>query len=194
MNNKIYINLSNGNETSSAAQAFAWHKTGHDLHVLTGYLNLHRVFVHGAKQQPKISSRDENENTCKCIALECEMYANGDYSKCPECGEQLYIVRDEVGDKYKCPHCHAVNDVDDYEQVSLYDYFADMLDIDWILDSNRDYKACRIMVACGGPNIYINTWDKLVELYWWTESAKYPLSYQAAAAVDEWAEEWWNCQ
>ena len=138
-------------------------------------------------------SQRENENHCESIALECEMYANGDYSRCPECGEQLYIVRDEVGDKYKCPHCHNVNDIDDYEQASLYDYFEDMLDIDWIIGSNKDYKACRIMVACGGPNIYINTWDKQVELYWWTESAKHPLSYQAAAAIDEWAEEYWEC-
>lgn len=193
MTNKYYLNLTTGEETTSASAAFKWHKSGHALHVVTGDINPYRVFVRGAEQPHKISSRDENSATCECIAYECEMYADGEYSRCPECGEQLYMCRDEIGDKYKCPTCGAVNDVDDYEQCSLYDYFADMLDIDWIIDSNKEYKACRIMMACGGPNIYINTWDKQVELYWWTESAKYPLSYQAVESINEWAEEYWMC-
>ena len=48
------------------------------------------------------------------------------------------------------------------------------------------------MVACGGPNIYIDTASALVKLYWWTEYAEYPLSYSARDAIDEWAEEYWN--
>jgi hypothetical protein len=47
-------------------------------------------------------------------------------------------------------------------------------------------------VAYGGPTIYIDTDSGDVELYWWNERARYPLSSSARDAVDEWAEEYWN--
>jgi hypothetical protein len=31
-----------------------------------------------------------------------------------------------------------------------------------------------------------------VELYWWTDRASYPISYDAVDAVDEWAAEYWE--
>lgn len=192
MNKKIYVNLSNGEETISAAQAFKWHKAGHDLHVLTGFLNLHRVFIHGAEQPHKISSSDENRNMCKSIALELEAYAGGKYSRCPKCGEVLNMA-DHTGEKYKCPECGAVNDTKYFEQCSLWDYFQDYLDIDWILNSSKEYKACRILVAFGGPNIYIDTFSGYVELYWWNETARYKILSDTIDAVNDWAEEMWAC-
>lgn len=135
--------------------------------------------------------QNENRNHCKAIAEEVERFANGHYYKCPECGECIEI--DEEGEKITCPECGSASDFDDFETVSLYDYFDDILDIDYIIDSRKEYKACRIMVACGGPNIYINTWDKQVELYWWTESANYPMSYDVCDEIDAWAEELYNC-
>jgi hypothetical protein len=61
------------------------------------------------------------------------------------------------------------------------------------LDSNREYKAVRLMVACGGPNIYVNTWERCVELYWWTESARFDLLSSTRDAIDKWAAELWSC-
>ena len=79
------------------------------------------------------------------------------------------------------------------EQMGIWDYMEDILDIDYIVNSRREYKACRILVAFGGPNIYINTDSGFVELYWWTDRARYALSRDAINAIDEWAEEYWNC-
>jgi hypothetical protein len=85
-----------------------------------------------------------------------------------------------------------VNDIDDLEQLSVWDYLADALDVDYIVGRDREYKSCRVMVAYGGPTIYIDTDSGNVELYWWNERARYALSSSARDAVDEWAEECWN--
>lgn len=133
----------------------------------------------------------ENREHCKAIAERLDAIAAGNIYRCPECGEEIRMPYD-VGDKYRCSHCHAVNDVIDYEQLSIWDYMSDILDIEYRCRSDREYRSCKIMVACGGPNIYIDTAARAVLLYWWTDSAEYPLSHAACDAIDEWAEEYWN--
>lgn len=137
-------------------------------------------------------SQRENKNHCESIALEMEAYAAGEFYRCPDCGEHIHMA-DHTGDKYKCPNCGAVNDTDDFEQCSLWDYFQDYLDINWILNSSRKYKACRILVAFGGPNIYIDTLSGYVELYWWNETARYKIHPYTINKIDAWAEELWSC-
>lgn len=136
--------------------------------------------------------KNENREHCKAIADKLEAIAEGRLYKCPECGE--YVTDNNL-------FCDCGNQVDligsdesePWEQVSFYDYLEDMLDIDYITNSCKEYKACRIMVAWGGPNIYINTWERKVELYWWTESADFYLSRDTCDAIDAWAEEYFNC-
>jgi predicted RNA-binding Zn-ribbon protein involved in translation (DUF1610 family) len=193
---KHYINIRTGDDTASATQAMRWHRAGDMVQVNTFYNEPHKtglanvVHVPGAKQKER-SAADENRSHCKHIALEAEAYADGAVHRCPDCGEEIRFPNN-VGDKYRCPHCHTVTDVDDYEQLSIWDYMSDILDIEYRCGSGREYRSCKIMVACGGPNIYIDTADAMVRLYWWTEYAEYPLSYDARNAIDEWAEEYWN--
>ncbi len=127
----------------------------------------------------------ENREHCKYIADRVEAYTNGDMYICPECGGHANW------NHYACD-CGKVIDTDEWEQASLWDYFADLLDIDFVIDRNKEYKACRILVAFGGPNIYIDTLSRNVELYWWNERASYPLDPDAVAAVDDWAAEYYN--
>lgn len=193
---KHYINIRTGDDTASATQAMKWHKAGDMVQVNTFYNEPHKtglanvVHVPGAKQKER-SAAEENRQHCKHIAEEAEAYAAGAVHRCPECDEEIRFP-DNVGDKYRCPHCHNVVDIDEYEQLSIWDYMNDILDIEYRCGSDKEYRSCKIMVACGGPNIYIDTASALVKLYWWTEYAEYPLSYDARDAIDEWAEEYWN--
>jgi hypothetical protein len=57
----------------------------------------------------------------------------------------------------------------DDEQFSAYDYLQDVLDINWILNSDKSVKGARLLVAFGGPNIWIDTNLEQVEGYWWGE-------------------------
>lgn len=195
---KHYLNHRTNEDTASATLAMKWHRAGDLVQVNTYYNEPHKtglvnvVHIPGADPVKKgRNAAEENRNHCKHIAREIEAYTDGNVYHCPECGEEIRIP-DDVGDKYRCPHCHTVADIDDYEQCSIWDYMSDILDIEYRCGSDKEYRSCKIMVACGGPNIYIDTASAMVKLYWWTEYAEYPLSYSARDAIDEWAEEYWN--
>lgn len=137
-------------------------------------------------------SNRENREHCKHIAEELDAYTGGQVYRCPECGEEIRLP-ENVGDKFKCYHCGEVSDVDDLEQLSIWDYLNDVFDIEYRIGSDKELRSVQIMVACGGPNIYIDTATKNVELYWWTERASYPISYDAAEDINAWAEELYQC-
>lgn len=56
------------------------------------------------------------------------------------------------------------NDSDEYDE----DYFItdDIYDIKVLSDLNRNFVGGCYAIAIGGPNIYINTYDNVVEGYW----------------------------
>lgn len=146
-----------------------------------------------------MSNYNENREYCKRIAEEIEKYASGDAYKCPHCGEVSALdafkeIEDENGvTLYTCPNCGALAEEYDLEPLTLYDYFADALDIEYRIGSNRQFRSVCVMVTCGGPNIYIDTATKNVELYGWTEQAKYPLDYDAVDEINTMFEELYNC-
>lgn len=129
----------------------------------------------------------DNRNHCKAIADRLEAITDGRLYKCPECGE--YVEDNSLFCECGCQVDLIGNDENEpWEMVSFYDYFENALDIDYIVNSSKEYKACRIMIAFGGPNIYVNTWERQVQLYWWNESASFYLSMETCDAIDEWAE------
>ena len=139
--------------------------------------------------------KNENFEHCLSIAKELEKIAAGELFKCPECGEWIAEADCEYNEAHDVITCECGADLnsEDLEPVSMWDYFEDALDIDYVINSRKEYQACRIMIACGGPNIYVNTWDKRVELYWWTESAEANLSYRVCDEINEYFSELWTC-
>lgn len=192
---KSYINAATDEGTLSATEALRWHRRGDPLTVYTwdGERFTRAVHVQGAPQEQPASRDNENWEHCRRIADDIDAYVNGEYKRCPDCGEIHRRDWGDVGDVFRCPECGEIADVDDWEPLSVYDFLADYYDIEYRCGSRKDFRSVRIMVACGGPNIYLDTASKDVELYWWTESARYPMSYEAAAALDDWAEEMWGC-
>lgn len=85
--------------------------------------------------------------------------------------------------------------IDDMEQLSLWDYFSDddIYDIKYTIDGNKNFCGVRLMVACGGPNIYINTMTGDVELYWWGDDAKASMSRDLINEINAIWEEYYNC-
>lgn len=155
-------------------------------------------YVGGIRHEIKAETRQEaqdreNWETCKRIAEEVEAYANGYVYKCPDCGETLNL-EDHDGDKYKCPDCGEIHDVDDLEQLGIWDYMDDVLDIEYRISSRMELRSVQVMVACGGPNIYIDTGAKAVQLFWWFDKAEFPLDSIACSEIDEWAEQLFECR
>lgn len=139
---------------------------------------------------------NDYDNTAHCIdiANELDAFASGDMIRCPECGEIVSLPYEEgEGVKLDCGCKVDIDDLDDLDEVNIYDYFDDdIFNIEYTINSDLEYIGARIMITCGGPNIYINTNSKRVDLYWWGDSAYAALSDRAVDAIDEYFEDEYN--
>ena len=59
----------------------------------------------------------------------------------------------------------------DGEDFGAFDYLEDALDIEYIVNNRGEYLGARVLVAFGGPNIWVNTRTHTVEGHWWGDSA-----------------------
>lgn len=106
---------------------------------------------------------EENFEYCKRVAEELEQYINGE------------ITDKETG-----------------ETLSIYDYFSDVLDFEFIINSNLTYSAIKVYVTLGGPTVWIDTYTGSVELRWANEKASYFLLSDTVDAVNDYFEEYYN--
>lgn len=194
---RSYLNHRTGEHTKSASVALQWHKNGDRIQMSknnpSGSLRESNV-IEGAKVETERErfDREEGRERCKAIAEEINAYSDGNMYRCPECGEMVEMP-ETVGDKFKCYHCYEVNDVDDFEQLYISDYLDDILDIDFTVNRYKEYQSCLICIGWGGPNIYIDTEDAYIKLYWGSTREQYPIRYATRDDIDEWAEEYYNC-
>lgn len=140
-----------------------------------------------------MSSEEHNRNLCKSIVNEIEAYCDRRMYRCPDCGEILEWSDDDYDleeSAYTCPHCGKTFDEDELDALSLYDYLnKNAYDVEYRIDASGNYKSVQIMVAGGGPNIYIDTADDRVKLFWWTERAEYSFLPDVGNAIDEYYEQ-----
>ena len=52
-------------------------------------------------------------------------------------------------------------------------WMEDVYDIEWITHNDHSYKAARLLVAGGGPNIWVNLLGNTVDGYWWGDHCKH---------------------
>lgn len=83
-------------------------------------------------------------------------------------------------------------ETDSDEGCSAWDYITDALDIEYISSARGEYLGARILVAFGGPNIWINTRSRQVEGLWWSDSftASY---YDDKLDLDSYLQEHFEC-
>ena len=73
------------------------------------------------------------------------------------------------------------------KNVYMQDFMEDVYDIEWITYQDGRYKAARLMVAGGGPNIWVNTQDGTVDGYWGTDKVHW--GYVDNIGLDDYLEE-----
>ena len=106
---------------------------------------------------------------------------------CPDCGGGT--IQHSQNGGADCLDCQWSGD----NVLSGFDYLADVLEIQYIVTGAGEYLAARILVAFGGPNIWINTQTKTVEGYWWGDSA-FASYYDDAMDIDAACRELWECR
>ena len=82
-------------------------------------------------------------------------------------------------------------DIENEGEFSAFDYLQDALDIEYIVNSKREFLGARVLVAFGGPNIWINTRTNRVEGAWWADRAD--AGFTDNLGLNEALEELFNC-
>ena len=67
-------------------------------------------------------------------------------------------------------HAEEITD----KKISIDDLMESVLDIEWITFNDHKYKAARLLVTFGGPNIWVNLQTNTVDGYWWGDTCKCP--------------------
>ena len=136
---------------------------------------------------------NENQEICKRIAEEIESYCENKMKRCPQCEEKIEwddAQYNPHNGEYTCPICGGKFDESELETLSVYDYlFQNCYETEYQIDARGNYRGVEIMVAGGGPNIYVNTKRRSVMLFWWREKAEWEISSDAANEIDEYFEQ-----
>jgi len=64
-------------------------------------------------------------------------------------------------------------------------------EIEWITYGDKTYKSARLMVAGGGPTVWVNLQRNVVQGYWWGDYCEHHFSDQIG--LDEYLEEIYDC-
>jgi len=73
------------------------------------------------------------------------------------------------------------------ELQTAHEWMEDVYDIEWITYRDGRYKAARLMVAGGGPNIWVNLQTNTVDGYW--ASDRFSWGFTDNLGLDEYLEE-----
>ena len=87
------------------------------------------------------------------------------------CEEQLRMmckkIADDISEKAITRYNGWETEHDEDDEGARAARFMDnVYDIEWITHQDKTYKAARLLVAGGGPNIWVNLQDMTVDGYW----------------------------
>ena len=85
-------------------------------------------------------------------------------------------------------HAEEITD----KKISIDDLMESVLDIEWITFNDHSYKAARLLVAFGGPNVWVNTQTEMVEGYWGADEISW--HFQDNIGLDDYLEEMHGCK
>jgi len=68
-----------------------------------------------------------------------------------------------------------------------HEFMNHVYNIEWITRQDHTYKAARLLVAGGGPNIWVNLQTNTVDGYWGSD--KFSWGFQDAIGLDEYLQE-----
>ena len=85
----------------------------------------------------------------------------------------------------------AENITDGGQIGGVHDFMEGVYDIEWITYQDKSYKAARLLVAGGGPNIWVNLQTGTVDGYWGCDKVSH--GFIDNINLDEYLEELYGC-
>ena len=108
------------------------------------------------------------------------------------CEEQLRRMCKNIAEEISAgPEQVNIHTGEDREEVTASKWMEDVYDIRYLVDREKRYLGCELMVAGGGPTIWGNTWTKEVEGYWGGDRVTW--AYQDNIGLDDYNEEMYSC-
>ncbi len=78
------------------------------------------------------------------------------------------------------------------QEDRITEWMDGVYDIEWITHQDHTYKAARLLVAGGGPNIWVNLLSNTVDGYWGTDKCSW--GFVDNIGLDDYLEEMHGCK
>ena len=101
------------------------------------------------------------------------------------------LKKDDCKQRLRDQCIHIADDITKGEG-NAHEWMEDVYDIEWITFNDHSYKAARLLVAGGGPNIWVNLQTNTVDGYWWGDHCK--IHFTDNLGLDEYLEELHACK
>ena len=111
--------------------------------------------------------------------------------KSETCGEQLRRMCRSISDGIDTPEMITDEETGEKRTETASDWMEGVYDIRYLVDREKKYLGCELMVAGGGPTIWVNTWTNEVEGYWGGDKVLEP--FIDNIGLDDYNEEMYNC-
>ena len=91
------------------------------------------------------------------------------------CEEQLRRMCKDIADSITSPKWwnHGYEDEEPRHETA-HDWMEGTYDIRYLVDRDKRYMGAEIMVAGGGPTIWVDTWRAVVKGYWGADRVECP--------------------
>ena len=86
--------------------------------------------------------------------------------KSETCEEQLRRMCRNIADDITNPVMRKDEETGEKREETAHDWMEDVYDIEWITFQDGTFKGARLLVAGGGPTIWVNVKTDEVEGYW----------------------------
>ena len=106
-------------------------------------------------------------------------------------GEQLRRMCKRIANSISEPQQITDEETGEKREETASDWMEDVYDIRYIVDREKRYMGAELMVAGGGPNIWVNLDTKYVEGYWGGDKVTEP--FIDNLGLDDYCEEMYGC-
>jgi len=104
------------------------------------------------------------------------------------CEEQLRRMCKNIAEEISAgPEQVNIHTGEDREEVTASKWMEDVYDIRYIVDREKRYMGCELMVAGGGPTIWVNLYTKEVEGFWGRDRVTW--AFQDNIGLDDYCQE-----
>ena len=106
-------------------------------------------------------------------------------------GEQLRRMCKNIADDITSPVMRRDPETGEKRQETASDWMEGTYDIRYLVDREKRYLGAEILVAGGGPTIWVDLWDQEVKGYWGSDRVTCPFSDNLG--LDDYCEEMYGC-